>query len=42
MERFAKRGDKLASLEMFLEFSVWRMYWKLARLEARRSVREQF
>lgn len=42
MKKFEQRADKRISLESFLEFSVWRMYYKLTRLEAWRSVSNQF
>lgn len=41
MKRFELRADKI-SLERFLEVSLWRIYWKLTRLEAWRSVSDQF
>lgn len=42
MKRFEQKTNKRISLESFLEFSVWRMYFKLARLEAWRSISDQF
>lgn len=41
MKGFEQRAGKI-SLERFSEVSLWRMPWKLTRLEACRSVSDQF